>query len=167
MTKCLFCVTMKVLSRLPTTRCNTQEPSILRFVTILFEIMLQGVTLSCHMLEPRINLLIFSLRRYRAGLRLFAVQRAADAAVGHRQALRSGHRKGRGRSQLRLPDHVRRLDKYCHRGCPPGLVWAQILSARDVLRSTWGSQILSLGVFLRVSWGPKYCHRDVHWGTWA
>ena len=38
--KVLFCVIMRVLSRLPTTRCNTQERSILRFVIILLEIML-------------------------------------------------------------------------------------------------------------------------------
>ncbi len=35
-------------------------------------------------------------------------QRAAAAAVGDRHALRSGDRPGRGRQELRLPDHVER-----------------------------------------------------------
>ena len=59
-TKCLFCVTMKVLSRLLTTPCNTQGPSILRFRITSFEIILLVVILLLIMYLPRTNLRISS-----------------------------------------------------------------------------------------------------------
>jgi hypothetical protein len=58
--KCLFCVTIKVLSRLLTARCNTQGRSILRFIIILFGIMLLVVILSLAIFQPKTNLRIFS-----------------------------------------------------------------------------------------------------------
>ncbi len=47
-------------------------------------------------------------RQHRLALRVLVLQRATDAVVGHRQALRPADRTGRGRPQLRLSDDVKR-----------------------------------------------------------